>query len=37
MPITIILTLRRWLQHSREVQWNYKDLVKRKGRLERLK
>ncbi|MCB0817993.1 MAG: DUF1801 domain-containing protein, partial [Flavobacteriales bacterium] len=29
--------LRRWLQRSREVQWDYKNLVKRKGRLERLK
>ena len=29
--------LRRWLQRSREVQWDYKNLVKCKGRLERLK
>lgn len=29
--------LQRWLAESREVQWDYKNLVKRKGRLERLK
>ncbi|NEM97274.1 DUF1801 domain-containing protein [Pontibacter burrus] len=29
--------LKRWLQKSREIQWDYKNLVKRKGRLERLK
>ena len=29
--------LRRWLKKSRAIQWNYKDIVKRKGRLERLK
>jgi len=28
--------LRRWLKKSREVQWDYKNLVRRKGRLERL-
>lgn len=28
--------LRRWLKQSRTVQWDYKNLVKRKGRLERL-
>jgi hypothetical protein len=26
-----------WLKKSREIQWNYKDLVKRKGGFERLK
>lgn len=26
-----------WLQQSREIQWDYKNLVKRKGVLERLK
>jgi hypothetical protein len=26
-----------WLQKSREIQWDYKNLVKRKGKLERLK
>ncbi|GJM08367.1 MAG: hypothetical protein DHS20C11_06430 [Lysobacteraceae bacterium] len=29
--------LRRWLAESREVQWDYKNIVKRKGKLERLK
>ena len=29
--------LRRWLRKSREIQWDYKNIVKRKGRLERLK
>lgn len=29
--------LKRWLQKARDVQWDYKNLVKRKGRLERLK
>ena len=29
--------VRRWLNKSRNVQWDYKNLVKRKGRLERLK
>lgn len=28
--------LRRWLAEARTVQWDYKNLVKRKGRLERL-
>lgn len=31
-----LVALSRWLDESREVQWNYRDLVKRKGRLERL-
>lgn len=26
--------LRRWLKKSREIQWDYKNLVKRKGKLE---
>jgi len=30
-------TLARWLAESRDVQWDYKNLVRRKGRLERLK
>lgn len=25
-----------WLKKSREIQWNYKNIVKRKGKLERL-
>lgn len=27
----------RWLKKSRDVQWDHKNIVKRKGRLERLK
>lgn len=27
----------RWLQKAQEIQWDYKNLIKRKGRLERLK
>jgi hypothetical protein len=29
--------LQRWLAEARDVQWDYKNLVRRKGRLERLK
>lgn len=29
--------LNKWLVESREIQWDYKNIVKRKGRLERLK
>lgn len=29
--------IERWLQKSREIQWDYKNIVKRKGVLERLK
>ena len=29
--------LGRWLAESRDVQWDYKNLMRRKGRLERLK
>lgn len=29
--------LQRWLGKSREIQWDYKNIVKRKGKLERLK
>lgn len=28
--------LRRWLQQAQRIQWDYKNLVRRKGRLERL-
>ena len=28
--------LKRWLQKAREIQWDYKNIVKRKGVLERL-
>lgn len=29
-------TLRRWLKQSRSIQWDYKNIVKRKGQLVRL-
>lgn len=29
--------LQRWLAQARDVQWDYKNLVRRKGSLERLK
>ena len=29
--------LAQWLAESRDVQWDYKNIVKRKGRLDRLK
>jgi len=29
--------LKRWLKKSREIQWDYNNIVKRKGKLERLK
>ena len=28
--------LKRWLAEAREIQWDYKNIVRRKGRLERL-
>lgn len=28
--------LLRWLQKSKEIQWDYKNLVKRKGKLEKI-
>lgn len=28
--------IQTWLQKSREIQWDYKNIVKRKGKLERL-
>ncbi len=28
--------LKRWLKKSEEIQWDYKNLVKRKGKLEKL-
>ena len=28
--------LRRWLAEARDIQWDYKNLIRRKGRLERL-
>ena len=30
-------TICRWLAKSRDIQWDYANLVRRKGRLERLK
>jgi hypothetical protein len=29
--------LKRWLKKAREIQWDYKNIVKRKGKLERFK
>jgi len=29
--------LRRWLEKSMEIQWDYKNMIKRKGQLVRLK
>lgn len=29
--------LKKWLMKSREIQWDYKNIVKKKGRLDRLK
>jgi hypothetical protein len=31
------VALRRWLRECREIQWDYKNIVHRKGVLERLK
>ena len=30
-------SLKRWLAKARDIQWDYKNIVRRKGRLERLK
>ncbi len=32
-----IKDIKRWLKKSRNIQWDYKNIVKRKGQLERLK
>ena len=32
-----IKDLKRWLKKAREIQWDYKNIVKRKGMLARLK
>lgn len=32
-----VAALRRWLEKARSIQWDYKNLVKRKGKLERLR
>ena len=29
--------IKRWLEKSKIIQWNYKNLIKRKGKLERIK
>jgi hypothetical protein len=29
--------IKRWIEKSVEIQWDYKNLVKRKGKLERVK
>ena len=29
--------LQRWLEKSKNIQWDYKNIVKRRGKLERLK
>ena len=31
-----VTDLKRWLEKSRTIQWDYKNIVKRKGNLERL-
>ncbi|MEN9336704.1 MAG: hypothetical protein RLZZ500_1691 [Bacteroidota bacterium] len=31
------IQLERWLEKARNIQWDYKNIVKRKGQLERLK
>ncbi len=28
--------LKRWLKKAKEIQWNYKNIIKRKGKLEKL-
>ena len=32
-----VRNLKRWLGQARAIQWDYKNLVRRKGRLDRLK
>jgi uncharacterized protein YdhG (YjbR/CyaY superfamily) len=32
-----IVEMKRWITKSKAIQWDYKNLVKRKGKLERLK
>jgi hypothetical protein len=31
-----LVDLKRWLKKSKEIQWDYKNIVKRKGRLEKI-
>ena len=33
----IVADIKRWIEKSRQIQWDYKNIVRRKGRLERLK
>jgi hypothetical protein len=32
-----VADLKRWIEKSEQIQWDYKNIVKRKGKLERLK
>lgn len=32
-----MVDLQRWLAKARDIQWDYKNLIRRKGQLERLK
>lgn len=32
-----VILLQKWLKESVDIQWDYKNIVKRKGRLERLR
>lgn len=32
-----VVDLKRWLEKSRQIQWDYKNIVKRRGELVRLK
>lgn len=32
-----VKALKRWLSKARKIQWDYKNIVRRKGKLERLK
>jgi hypothetical protein len=32
-----VTELKRWLKKAEKIQWDYKNIVKRKGKLERLK
>lgn len=32
-----VTVLKRWLSKSKKIQWDYKNIVKRRGQLERLK
>lgn len=32
-----VADLERWLSKAREIQWDYKNLIRRKGKLERLR